>query len=222
MGQAARVALGRAANAVKRYGWFGFWAQLTLSVVSGVILLFSVAFTSQSGPKAALYLTLFGILAGFLSTFWNFGYTRTALKMQQYLDAAPGQNVPKVKKQQVTDMVTRGVCINILGLGSTLAGVQALVGTLVAKTLSNASANPFVSSGAGVYNPVLALDVFLVQAATNTLLGHFFSLCCSLWLLNLVGEAQGLRFKNTSQASDPASSADVVRGNAGSTYRLNY
>ena len=34
---------------------------------------------------------------------------------------------------------------------------------LVAKTLSNASANPFIASAAGVYNPVLALDVFLVQ-----------------------------------------------------------
>lgn len=33
------------------------------------------------------------------------------------------------------------------------------------------------------------------QAATNTLLGHFFSLCCSLWLLNVVGEGRGLRFQ---------------------------
>jgi hypothetical protein len=32
---------------MSRYGWIGFWVQLTLSVVSGVILLFSVAFTSQ-------------------------------------------------------------------------------------------------------------------------------------------------------------------------------
>jgi len=37
------------------------------------------------------------------------------------------------------------------------------VGVLVAKTLANASANPFIASAAGVYNPVLALDVFLVQ-----------------------------------------------------------
>jgi hypothetical protein len=39
----------------------------------------------------------------------------------------------------------------------------AQVGVLVAKTLANASANPFIASAAGVYNPVLALDVFLVQ-----------------------------------------------------------
>ncbi len=47
MGEAARKALARATNAVRRYGWLSFWAQLTLSVVGGVILLFSVAFTSQ-------------------------------------------------------------------------------------------------------------------------------------------------------------------------------
>eukprot|EP00955_Chlamydomonas_euryale_P035415 350115-Chlamydomonas_euryale.AAC.1 len=33
------------------------------------------------------------------------------------------------------------------------------------------------------------------QAATNTLLGHFLSLVCSLWLLNIVGEGRGLRFQ---------------------------
>ena len=47
MADSARKALSRATRAVKRYGWFSFWVQLTLSVVSGVILLFSVAFTAQ-------------------------------------------------------------------------------------------------------------------------------------------------------------------------------
>lgn len=47
LGDAARQSLGKATAAMSRYGWIGFWVQLTLSVVSGVILLFSVAFTSQ-------------------------------------------------------------------------------------------------------------------------------------------------------------------------------
>ena len=78
MGEAARKALSRATRAMTRYGrkdfragqtcigaleepmhdpcpagtgWISFWVQLTLSVVSAVILLFSVAFTSQSGPR---------------------------------------------------------------------------------------------------------------------------------------------------------------------------
>jgi hypothetical protein len=39
---------------------------------------------------------------------------------------------------QVIDMLTRGVMINVAGLGATLLGIQTMVGMLVAKTLSNA------------------------------------------------------------------------------------
>jgi hypothetical protein len=46
--------------------------------------------------------------------------------------------------------------------------LQATVGLLVAKTLTNATANPFLAGGAGSYNPVLALDVFLVQVRKLT------------------------------------------------------
>jgi hypothetical protein len=49
---------------------------------------------------------------------------------------------------------------------------QATVGLLVAKTLTNATANPFLSGGSGAYNPVLALDVFLVQV---------LGVLCSVW-----------------------------------------
>ncbi len=50
-----------------------------------------------------MYLTLVGILAGFLSVFWNFGYLRTANRMQEYLD---GADVAKIKKQQVSPVAT--------------------------------------------------------------------------------------------------------------------
>ena len=43
----AKKNLLRAATACRRYGWISFWLQLTLSIVSAIILLFSVAFTSQ-------------------------------------------------------------------------------------------------------------------------------------------------------------------------------
>ena len=45
----ARRNLQSAAAACRRFGWIGFWSQLTLSIVSAIILLFSVAFTSQVG-----------------------------------------------------------------------------------------------------------------------------------------------------------------------------
>ena len=66
-----------------------------------------------------------------------------------------------------------GALINVLWCGSTVLGLQATVGLLVAKTLTNATANPFLAAGSGSWSPVLALDVFLVQACTNTVMSHF-------------------------------------------------
>lgn len=95
----------------------------------------------------------------------------------------------------MVDLVVKGVLINLLGFGTTLLGIATLAGTLVAQTITNATTTAIVTSVNDVYSPILVLDVFLVQAATNTLLGHFLSLVCGLWLLNIVGEGRGLRFQ---------------------------
>jgi hypothetical protein len=50
LSEPARAALLRASSAMRRYGWLAFWVQLSLSVISGVILLFSVAFTATVRP----------------------------------------------------------------------------------------------------------------------------------------------------------------------------
>eukprot|EP00798_Chlamydomonas_sp_ICE-L_P030906 gene30906-35959_t len=154
-------------------------------------------FTTQSGPKIPLYLTLIGIVCGYLSCFWHYGFTRMGLKMQAFME---GDAASKVKKQTVIDSVTRGVIISLVGMGTTLIGVSALVGSLVAKTLTSSSISPMMASS----NPVLALDVFLVQAATNTTLGHFLALLCSLWLLHVVGEGKGIQFKASSSRPAPS------------------
>ncbi len=45
--EVARQNLKKAANACRRYGWISFWVQLVLNSVAAVVLLFSLAFTSQ-------------------------------------------------------------------------------------------------------------------------------------------------------------------------------
>jgi hypothetical protein len=183
----ARRNLINAAVSCRKWGWISFWTQLVLSVVSAVILLFSVAFTAQNGPAISLYLTLFGVVASFLSTFWAFGYTRLSRRLFRYMKATAIDDTKRIRKSDVLGTLERGAWINVIGLAATLLGLQATVGLLVAKTLTNATANPFLAGGAGSYNPVLALDVFLVQASTNTLLAHFFSLVVALWLLRRIG-----------------------------------
>jgi uncharacterized membrane protein len=82
-----------------------------------------------------------------------------------------------------------GVLINLLGMGSTLLGLQATVGVLVAKALTSSS-TPYLQGAPAGFSPVLALDVFLVQASANAILSHFLGLVFSLELLRSVTLAQ--------------------------------
>ncbi|GMH45134.1 hypothetical protein BSKO_13091 [Bryopsis sp. KO-2023] len=175
--------LSRAIFALRRYGWLGFWSQLALSLTSSVVLIFSVAFTAEAGPQIALYLTTFSTIASFIATFKSFMFVRTSRKMQEYLEAPPGVEVQKVTKEQVVNSLFQSASIAVIGLGSAIVGLQASVGLLLAKTLTNTTANPFLSGGAGSWNPVLAFDVFLLQASTNTTLSHFIGLVLSLWMM---------------------------------------
>ena len=182
----ARQNLESASNACKRFGWIAFWFQLVLTIVAAVIILFSMAFTSQQGPQVSLYLTLFGIMTGFISTFWSFGYTRLARKLQMYVDSGASGAIPRIRRTDVINMLEKGAILNILGAGASMIGLQATIGLLVAKTLTTATVNPFLASNTNTWNPVLAFDVFNVQATTNTLLSHFFSLIVTLWLLRKI------------------------------------
>ena len=133
-----------------------------------------------------MYLTLFGIFMGFLSTFWSFGYTRLSRKLRAFLDYNGTGEAPKIRRNDVINMLEKGAIINALGAGASMLGLQATIGLLVAKTLTTATVNPFLASNTNTWNPVLAFDVFNVQATTNALLAHFFSLMVSLWLLRII------------------------------------
>lgn len=127
------------------------------------------------------------------------------------------RSTPPLLPTKVITSIAHGTLINVAGMGATILGICTLVGTLVAKTLSNASINPFMAGAAGAgYNPVIALDVFLVQAAANTLVGHFLSLACNLWLLNVIGEGRGLKFQVCGEMGDGGAhgGGDVLVGEA--------
>ena len=184
---AAQKKMAHASKQFRKLGYFGFWSQLVLSVVSAVILVFSVAFTttSQTSAGPGLYLTLFGILAGFFSMFWSFGYTRISRRLRKgafQISEAPA-------RAQVVRNLATGITINCAGLLSGILGLQSTVGLLVAKTLTSATVNPFLGMGTNkMYNPVMALDVFLVQACANSLSCHIVGLLLSLWLLRDVAK----------------------------------
>ncbi|CAM6013063.1 unnamed protein product [Sphagnum balticum] len=165
----------------KRLGALSFWGQLVCTTVAAVILAFSIVVTGAVTAPATLYLTAAGIAAAFLSVFWSFGYMRLA----QRLRATAHDPAKAPPRAQVVKNLRNGILINILGMGAALLGMQATVGLLVAKALTS-SAAPFLQGPTAGYSPVLALDVFLVQASSNTVLSHFLGLVFSLELLRSV------------------------------------
>ncbi|XP_076919482.1 protein TIC 21, chloroplastic-like [Bidens hawaiensis] len=165
----------------KRLGSLGFWGQLVCTIVAAVILSFSVVITGKITSPATFYATAGGIVAAFLSVFWSFGYIRLSDRLKKTAND-PAKAPPRA---DVVKSLKNGIAVNLLGMGAAILGMQATVGLLVAKALTT-SANPYYQGISPGTSPVLALDVFLVQASANTILSHFLGLVFSLELLRSV------------------------------------
>lgn len=46
-----------------------------------------VSFHAQNAPAVSVYLTFFGVVLGFLSTFWSWSYTRLSRRLFSYLSS---------------------------------------------------------------------------------------------------------------------------------------
>ncbi|XP_068657106.1 protein TIC 21, chloroplastic-like [Aristolochia californica] len=165
----------------KRLGSFGFWGQLVCTVVAAVILSFSSVITGKITSPATFYATAGGIAAAFISVFWSFGYIRLSDRLRRTANE-PAKAPPR---SEVVKSLKNGIMLNIIGMGAAILGIQATVGSLVAKALTT-SAVPYYQGISPGNSPVLALDVFLVQASANTILSHFLGLVSSLELLRSV------------------------------------
>ncbi|MGH2415405.1 MAG: DUF3611 family protein [Microcystaceae cyanobacterium] len=172
-------------------GWVSFWIQLVLGVVSGVILLFAV-FSQRSGNTTnnpgtgfGAFFAVAGLIALVVGIYLAFRYTRLGLRLES---SNPNNRPRKVETIQV---VRFGIMVHLLGMLLTLLGAQTIVGTLLTKSLTL----PQVGGG-GVYTQVdpsriiQSLDIFVVQANTNTVTAHFAGLVASIWLLYRISKPQ--------------------------------
>lgn len=150
-------------------------------MVAAGILSFSVVATGKVSSPATFYATSGGIAAAFISVFWSFGYIRLSERLRKTANQ-PSKAPPRA---EVVKGLRNGIVLNLLGMAAAILGMQATVGQLVAKALTS-SGTPYYQGIAPGYSPVLALDVFLVQASANTILSHFLGLVFSLELLRSV------------------------------------
>lgn len=190
-------AVQRVATAFRMVGWVSFWTQIVLGVISGIVLIFaagSIGAASRPtvvpgvpgavapsggvnpGTGAGLSLAVLGLLALFAGAYWAFRYTR----LSRQLKTADSQERPKRGDALWTLRI--GLLINLIGMLLTILGAQAIVGSLVAKSFEQ-GAGIFTGNFQRFINP---LDIFLVQANTNTIMAHFIGLVATLWILRSV------------------------------------
>lgn len=172
------------AQAFRLTGWISFWAQLVLGVVAAVVLGFASfsrdVSTGQKnvGTGLGIFFAVIAVIALGASIFWAFRYIRISKQLQ----SSNPNNRPR--KADTIQLLRLGLSINLVGLLVGLIGAQAIVGALLAKALT-------LPGGVGVFqiDPsriIRPLDIFVVQANTNTVAAHFAGLLGSLWLLNRV------------------------------------
>lgn len=189
-------AVRRAATSLRLVGWISFWTQIVLAVISGVVLFFA-AISARTAPTtvtpttpgipnvpvtvnpstgAGSFLAVVGLLTLFAGAYWAFRYTRLARRLK----TADSQT--RLKKGEAIQALNIGLIINLSGMLLTIFGAQATIGSLVAKS-ARSIGNIFTG---GFQSFITPLDLFVVQANTNTIMAHFVGLLATLWILRSV------------------------------------
>jgi hypothetical protein len=158
-------AIQRVAFALRTTGWFCFWTQLVLAVVSAIIQLFAIAVFGPAAGKP-------GIL-GF-SIFQAFRYTRLSRRLK-----APGMSRPS--RAETMKQVRLGLTSNLSGMAVTLVASEAINGILLAKAISQPRG--FLATSVNLQDFIQPVDFFVVLANTHTIVAHFVGIVGALWLM---------------------------------------
>ncbi|ASC71345.1 hypothetical protein XM38_022970 [Halomicronema hongdechloris C2206] len=178
-------AVRRISGNFRRFGWISFWAQLVLAIISSLVILFAIASggagsdnSTNVGTGGGLVLAMLGVAVVYGGAYWAFRYTRLARRLRSR-DAAA-----RPKPKDAMQALQTGLIVNLVGMLLTLLGAGAITGSLIGQSLRQQNV-----SGFNITQLVKPIDIFVVQANTNTLLAHFIGIVATLWLLRTISRA---------------------------------
>lgn len=111
-----------------------------------------------------------------LSIYWAFRYTRIAKQLQA------ANHVTHPKKADVIHTLRQGLILNSVGMFLMLLGVEAIIGTLIGRSLTQVQ-------GLALYNAsqlIEPLDILVVQANINMIAAQFVGAVMASWLISRV------------------------------------
>ncbi len=173
------------AVAFRLVGWTSLWIQLVLGVVSILVLLFAsvsrnLGTEAQKTPGTGFgsLLAVAGVITLGLGVYLAFRCTQIGKQLQ-----SPDAN-QRPRKADTIQILRFSLIVNLVGMLVTIIGAQAIVGALILRSLSVPQ-----GVGAAFTNPneiIRPVDIFVVQANTNTVAAHWVGVVASLFLLNRV------------------------------------
>ena len=164
---------------VGRCSWISWWIQITLSVISGVILTFANTVRRNGSTfsywSSGFALSAIGVLISFFNCFWTWNITRLTRRVAfQNIDRS--RIIPTFRRY-----FRFAVIISLCGMLISLLGAEQIVGVLASKVLSSQGFGATLISNIDKANSLQALDIFLVQANTNIIVAHFAPLLLFLF-----------------------------------------
>ncbi|MBF2058437.1 MAG: DUF3611 family protein [Cyanobacterium sp. T60_A2020_053] len=166
---------------LQRWGFWGFWTQLVLGIISTVTLLFSTPALFETdarleGIRFGIFCAFVGIILLIGALVTAFRYGRIGRKVQNRDPAM------RPKKSDTLQLIRIGLVLNLVGMLFAILGAEALVGITLAKLLT---LSPQLI-GPNTQQYVNSLDMLIIQANTNTIAAHFSGIVTSLILLNRI------------------------------------
>ncbi len=179
--QSLPPAIQKVSRNLQLWGFWSFWLQLVLGIISAVTLLFATpalfeAKENTSGIQFGIFSAFISVLLLTVAIVLAFRYGKIGRKIENRDPAL------RPKKSETIRLIRIGLIFNLVGMLFAIIGAETLVGLALAKLLTLApqliSPNPqqFVNS----------LDLLIIQANTNTITAHFTGIVTSLILLDRI------------------------------------
>jgi hypothetical protein len=173
---------------MRRVSFLSWWAQVILTTVSSVTLLFTrnvLNLEANPANKALLpnyFLAGSSIALSLASVFWTWATRRLSRRLLR----KPTTRIQAAN--MLRKSITVGTCLNLMGMALAILGAEQIVGGLAIKVLTTSTTASAVYQGSQAANLLQPLDILVVQANTNTLFSHFCSIVAYLFLGRSIGQ----------------------------------
>lgn len=173
---------------MRRVSFLSWWAQVILTAVSSVTLLFTRnVLNLEANPANKIFLPNY-FLAGssiglsIASVFWTWASRRLSRRLLR----KPTTRIQAAN--MLRKSIAVGTTLNLAGMALAILGAEQIIGGLAIKVLTTSTGVPALYTGAQASSLLQPLDILVVQANTNTLFSHFCSIVAYLFLGRSIGQ----------------------------------